>query len=106
MMSNSLKIPDPENVLDKGTKINSLSNKEIVGTIGARIGTGKNAKDSFIWMTITWSFCIASGLSVLLFIRSFFIVETSSLISSIIDVWGVFVPVITLALGYAFGKGE
>ncbi len=104
-MDNSLKAPDSENVSDKSKKANSLSNKEIVGKIGSHIGTGKNAKDSFIWMTITWSFTIASGLSLLFFIRSFFI-ETSGLIDSIKDVWTVFIPVITLALGYAFGKGE
>jgi hypothetical protein len=104
-MDNSLKAPDSENVSDKSKKANSLSNKEIVGKIGSHIGTGKNAKDSFIWMTITWSFTIASGLSLLFFIRSFF-TETSGLIDSIKDVWTVFIPVITLALGYAFGKGE
>ncbi len=105
-MSNSLKAPTSENVSDKSTKANSLSNKEIVGKIGTHIGTGKNAKDSFIWMTITWSFSIATGLSLLLFIRAFFIGETLELIDSIKDIWTVFVPVITLALGYAFGKGE
>lgn len=105
-MNNSLKAPNSENVSDKSTKANSLSNKEIVGKIGTYIGTGKNAKDSFIWMTITWSFCIATGLSLLLIICSFFIAESFVLIDSIKDIWAVFVPVITLALGYAFGKGE
>lgn len=107
-MNDFIKVPDLNtggdgNSADDKTEIN----KELAGRIAGHIGTGRNAKDSFIWMTITWSFYIASGLSLLLYIRSFTKVATGeNLLDSIVNIWSVFVPIITLALGYAFGKGE
>lgn len=107
-MQDSLKVPESTSkesiAFEKGAAVTS---KEIAGKIANHIGTGKNAKDSFIWMTITWSFFIATGISTLLFFRSFFNVAAEEvLLDSIIRTWSVFVPIITLALGYAFGKGE
>ncbi|QCT96387.1 hypothetical protein FEV13_05500 [Stutzerimonas degradans] len=105
-MQGSIKLPDAKESTIEG-KAGSLTNKEIAGKIADHIGTGRNAKDSFIWMTITWSFIIASGLSALLFVRSIFVAsEGDALLQSIVQIWSVFVPIITLALGYAFGKGE
>lgn len=105
-MEGSFKNPE-ENELKKEDKASSLSQEEVAGKIAGHIGTGRNAKDSFVWMTITWSFYIASGLSILLFARSFSTAaQNENLLSSIVEVWSVFVPIITLALGYAFGKGE
>jgi hypothetical protein len=105
-MENSIKLPEGQGTT-KGSKSGSLLNKELAGKITGHIGTGRNAKDSFIWMTITWSFYIASGISILLFARSFSAVaESEELLASIVQVWSLFVPIITLALGYAFGKGE
>lgn len=91
------------------SKVNqSLINKQVSGKITEQIGSGENAKNSFIWMTITWSFFIGTGISFLIYIRSFFFDEpnTNLLIESLASVWSIFVPLITLALGYAFGKGE
>ena len=105
-MDGSLKAPSQESK-PNNQNAGSYKDTEIAGKIADQIGTGRNAKDSFIWMTITWSFMIASGLSVLLFIRSFCVVASGEgLLDSIVQVWGVFVPIITLALGYAFGKGD
>lgn len=102
-MQDSLKIPEAENT----DKISRVTDKEIAGKIASHIGTGRNAKDSFIWMTITWSFYIASITSLFLFFRSFSDVAVGeNLIDSLIQIWSVFIPIITLALGYAFGKGE
>lgn len=100
------------NVNDKETKnevrLGTNSNKEdLVGTIGKKTGTGKHAQDSFVWITITWSFYIGIGLSILFYIRSFFDVgRNESILNSIIEIWKIFLPIITLALGYAFGKGK
>ncbi|EGR1589058.1 hypothetical protein ACEV8A_24675 [Vibrio parahaemolyticus] len=86
----------------------SPTSKPIQGSLTKHIGEGENAKNSFIWMTITWSFIIGSGLSFLVYIRSFFFdaPTTSALTDTLSMVWSVFAPFITLALGYAFGKGE
>ncbi|MDV5167506.1 hypothetical protein [Photobacterium rosenbergii] len=84
-----------------------VTDRPLVGKIANQIGTGQNAKDSFIWMTITWSFYISTGLSLAFFFRSllpgFDGVET---LESIKNIWSIFTPIITLALGYAFGKGQ
>ena len=39
----------------------------VAGKIAENIGTGENAKNSIVWMTITWSFMIAGVMSLLLF---------------------------------------
>ncbi len=107
-MEGSFNIPEGTKTKDvENNKLGSLTDKEIAGKIADHIGTGRNAKDSFIWMTITWSFYIATGISILIFTRSFFNVSSGEdLMDSLIQIWSVFVPIITLALGYAFGKGE
>ncbi|MBC3336612.1 hypothetical protein HU732_09935 [Pseudomonas proteolytica] len=77
----------------------------IVGTITQTIGTGDNAKNSIVWMTITWSFVVAGALSLLLF--ALVVAEKDfKYVQEIKSVWSVFIPLITLALGYAFGKNQ
>lgn len=84
----------------------------LLGKISQTIGTGENAKNSIVWMTITWSFCIAAGITFLLFISLWLayynknIPEIAELKKHMINMWSIFTPVITLALGYAFGKNE
>ncbi|ENY5168485.1 hypothetical protein ACEZNU_004517 [Vibrio parahaemolyticus] len=88
-------------------KSSTVTEQPLVGKIADQIGTGSNAKDSFIWMTITWSFYISTGLSVLVFAKSVCLPsEGFDFMTSIKDIWSIFTPIITLALGYAFGKGQ
>ncbi|RKJ85484.1 hypothetical protein D6R50_19920 [Aeromonas veronii] len=88
-------------------KPSTITDKHLVGKIATQIGTGQNAKDSFIWMTITWSFYISTGLSLALFAKSCFVESPDvDVMTHIKDVWSIFTPIITLALGYAFGKGQ
>ena len=106
-MVDQLKFPSADELPVPNKPVNRYSTGELTGKIADHIGTGKNAKDSFIWMTITWSFYIATSLSVLIFVRSLFITtESADVLSSMVEIWSIFVPIITLALGYAFGKGE
>lgn len=77
----------------------------IAGKITQNIGTGENAKNSIVWMTITWSFSIACGLSFLFLVVALF-KDGGSLMEDVKSIWGLFVPIITLALGYAFGKSK
>lgn len=75
------------------------------GRIAENIGTGDEAKNSIVWMTITWSFVIAGIMSLLLF--SLVVAEKDfTYLAEIKSVWSIFVPLITLALGYAFGKNQ
>ena len=91
---------------------NTTTSAHLFGTIAKLIGTGENAENSIVWMTITWSLRIATGLSVVLLIFlgiSFFQGKDQvvpEFTKNIISVWSIFTPIITLALGYAFGRNE
>lgn len=82
------------------------------GTITRTIGTGQNAKDSIVWMTITWSFYIATGITVIfcIFLAIVYYQNKETLILELMkhmfSVWSIFTPLITLSLGYAFGRNE
>ena len=78
---------------------------EALGTLTEKMGTGENAKNSIVWMTITWSFSIATALS-LLFFSLVVCYKDFAYLESIKSVWALFIPLITLALGYAFGKSK
>jgi len=78
---------------------------EALGTLTEKMGTGENAKNSIVWMTITWSFSIATALS-LLFFSLVVCYKDFAYLESIKSVWAMFLPLITLALGYAFGKSK
>lgn len=86
-----------------------FSETPIAGELVQRIGTGENAKNSIIWMTITWSFIIAGGISLILLIGYYFCSKPSpepNVVEQLVRIWSIFAPIITLALGYAFGRGE
>ncbi|MNE59917.1 hypothetical protein D3C80_1550380 [compost metagenome] len=116
-------------VLNRGTKntinltrspiASAVSDREIkkhtevtTGIIAKQIGTGDNAKDSFVWMTLRACFWIAGLASAGVFIMTAVIIskygvyEGKEFINSLKDLWSIFTPIITLALGYAFGKRE
>lgn len=78
------------------------------GTIAATIGGGDNAKNSFIWVTIRWSFLIGAITSLAIYLRPVYCQAElqGDLLEDIKSAWGIFMPVITLALGYSFGKGK
>lgn len=102
---------DSEQEVIKPSRIES-SSTNIVGKITKEIGSGDNAKHSFIWITIRWSFTIASVITLILFIFMGFAYrnenysEISELKKFIITIWSIFTPMITLALGYSFGKDQ
>ncbi|EPT5086550.1 hypothetical protein ACVUCS_003451 [Salmonella enterica subsp. enterica] len=82
------------------------------GKITEHIGTGEQAKDSFVWLTLKYCFCMAFVFSVCLMLVYFHFSfdngepEKIDIISDLKDVWSIFTPMVTLALGYAFGKRE
>ena len=94
-----------EGAMNRIPNSESLNPVESGGKIAKNIGTGDNAKNAIVWMTITWSFVIAAGLSVLLF--SLVVWEKDfKYLEQIKSVWALFIPLITLALGYSFGKSQ
>ncbi|EMM3170527.1 hypothetical protein RKE85_001328 [Serratia marcescens] len=83
-----------------------------VGVIAEQIGTGEHARDSFIWMTLKYCFYLGATFSVCIILAYFHFVfdendpDKIDIISALKDVWSIFTPILTLALGYAFGKRE
>lgn len=81
-------------------------NRDVPGEIAKLIGSGKHAQAAIVWQTIKFSFLSASVFSVLIFLSSLFISTVKFEIQTLITIWSIFVPLITLSLGYLFGKGK
>jgi uncharacterized membrane protein YoaK (UPF0700 family) len=77
----------------------------IPGTVTQQIGSGEHAQNSIVYRTILWSFwagAILSAASICIALKK----GSSSALGEIKDIWAIFAPLITLALGYLFGKGR
>jgi hypothetical protein len=85
-----------------------ITGNPLEGQIARIIGGGENAKNSFIWVTIRWSFLIGGLTTLALCLRPVYCQAEfqGSLLEDIKSAWAIFMPVITLALGYSFGKGK
>lgn len=101
---------DPQKPIKKPTRTTNVY-KEVrgnAGTIANTIGEGENAKNSFIWMAIRYSFWIGALTSLAIYARPLYcqVDLQTNLLEDIKGTWQIFLPVITLALGYSFGKGK
>jgi hypothetical protein len=79
------------------------------GTITNTIGTGEVAKDSIVYLVIKWSFVSGTVITILLVINNWLFRENEKvpdLTNDIKVTWSIVIPIITLALGYAFGKSK
>lgn len=94
---------------------NSGSKAELspfISKITEQIGKGDDAKHSIIWLTIKFSFVTAGAFTALSFV--FLIIayinndesQIDSMQRFIMSLWSIFSPLITLSLGYAFGKDK
>ncbi len=85
-----------------------IAGKPSESTITRQIGTGDDAKNSIVWITVRWCFIIGGLTSLAIYLRPVYCGDETSgnLMDDIKSVWTVFMPVVTLALGYVFGKGR
>jgi hypothetical protein len=97
---------------NKKTKKSAI-NEDVVGEVSYTIGTGKHAQDSVVWLTIKWSFNLGLFLSILLVVFMWTTLPEGNTttspefpIENLKTIWSIFVPIVTLALGYMFGKGK
>lgn len=76
------------------------------------IGQGDDAKNAIVWTIVRWSLIIPAAIS-FLYICTMWAVYAANLDyqeqvvqirEHILKIWGVFAPLVTLALGYIFGK--
>ncbi|ELX4126671.1 hypothetical protein AB9W56_004264 [Vibrio vulnificus] len=87
---------------------------DVPGSVSYSIGTGKHAQDSVVWLTIRWSFILGLVLSLVLVVFMWPVapdgvhppIEAVFPIEQLKTIWAIFVPIVTLALGYMFGKGK
>jgi hypothetical protein len=104
---NNIVLPPEEKKTSKVNK--NITPTDVIGIIPQRIGTGDNAKNSIIYLTIKWAFisgCVISGLVVA---NYWFFREKEKVpdfTNDIEIIWEVIIPIITLSLGYAFGKSQ
>jgi hypothetical protein len=73
------------------------------GYVSKIIGSGENAQNSIVYKTIAWSFLSGVLFSAIIFAYIAYKGE-GDLVDSIKNIWSIFIPVITLSLGYIFGK--
>ncbi len=102
---------------DNKFKVNQTSKKnggflkqDKQGTISQYLGTGENAKNSIIYLVLKFSFVSAVIISVIIIINYWFFRDHENKVPDIVGdlkiIWEIVTPIITLALGYAFGKNE
>lgn len=77
----------------------------IPGAVTQQIGSGEHAQNSIVYSTILWSFIGGGALSAASVIIAL-INGNPSAFSEVKDIWSIFAPLITLSLGYVFGKGR
>lgn len=84
--------------------------KNTVGKIPSFIGEGRNAQHSIVTIVIICCFIAAVAITILIVINYWFFMDCEHKIPDIVGdlrtVWEIVVPIITLALGYEFGKRE
>ncbi|ENO0458952.1 hypothetical protein ACAK56_002944 [Salmonella enterica] len=84
--------------------------ESLTGSIASQIGTGEHAKDSFIWATLKYCFLLGALFSIsIISVYLYFSLDQNTperidIISELKDIWSIFTPILTLTLGYAFGK--
>ena len=90
-------------------KSNDKFAKPVLSSITSIIGRGEDAKNSFVYLTIKWAFIAGCLVTILVVINSWIFRENEKVPDFGHDielVWDIVVPIITLALGYAFGKSR
>jgi hypothetical protein len=77
--------------------------------ITSTIGRGEDAKNSLIYLTLKWSFITGVIISIFVILNNW-VFRVDEKVPDFMDdikiTWGLIVPIITLALGYAFGKSQ
>ena len=70
------------------------------------IGKGDQAKDSVVWYLITRMVRLSAFVIFTLFAVDIYYSKGENCLDILKETWGVFAPIVTLAMGYLFGKKE
>lgn len=112
-MSNELNSIDAQNA-DENSNRNRVQDTTAKSkdSIESIIGKGDDAKNSIMWITIRWCLAIPLIITVLHFVTLWIAYylklenEYKDIKEYMVKIWSVFAPIITLALGYLYGKSE
>lgn len=88
---------------DRQSKLQSSSNSSALHQF---IGRGDDAKNSVIWRLINAILFIYGASIILLIINDLYHNKGVNSLKIIKDTWDTFTPLLTLSLGYMFGKRE
>ena len=84
------------------------SGKWTNGYINKIVGSGENAKHSIVTIVIICSFISISVITILIVINYWCFRDCENKVPDIVNdlkgVWEIIIPIITLSLGYEFGK--
>lgn len=108
-MANNFTIDEPVQTKRKKSNLNPEHLPDTHGKITDTIGTGEVAKDSIIYLVIKWSFTSGTIITFLLVINNWLFRQEEKVPNLTDDIkvtWSIIIPIITLALGYAFGKSK
>lgn len=110
-MENQNNAINPDIQIKSEEKPNEFTKPSIsfIPNITKTIGRGEDARNSFIYLTIRYAFIAAVIITILCVLNHWFFREEEK-IPNITDdiqiIWDIAVPLITLALGYAFGRAK
>lgn len=69
-----------------------------------KIGKGEDAKSSVVWFVITFTLTLYGCVIAVMIIVDILNNKGVNILSNLKESWAVFTPIITLSLGYMFGK--
>lgn len=69
-----------------------------------KIGTDEDAKNSVVWYVITFTLTLYACVLAILIIVDIFDNGGKNILTNIKESWNIFTPILTLAMGYMFGK--
>ena len=79
------------------------------GKIPETIGRGDDARNSLVYLTLKWTFGIGVILTIIVVVNTWIFPKeylVPNIMKDITGVWELVIPIITLALGYAFGRSK
>lgn len=107
---NDLNTDVPNSSKSRKAKVSStLPTPDTTGSIAKKIGSGEDAKNSFVYLTILGGFIAGTVITIIVVANCWYFREKEKvpdLTGDIEAVWKIVIPLITLALGYSFGKNE
>lgn len=90
----------------KGGFSSLSSGRALSNTIAKVIGEGENAKNSIVWKVITYTLYMYSVVIAILIINDVFKYGGLNCVDIAKETWATYSPILTLSLGYMFGKRD